>query len=290
MDLNALLREKNIDPTAVAVLRHRPQYPELRRVLPWLAAERPDSFNAYQQTHGPKVEKALQQATYTASFIGHAAGQAIFVGIFKVVGWTPITEQQFWKRPGTGDLRTFGMDIMDRAGRETVLWFDLQLTDIYADWKGKLIVNWPPPERAWWRWASRNTIPIAAILPESAFDEDMPSWDKIDVGWEELKVLPTRWRHKLSEWRAIYYIFDTSDRKGYVGSAYGSENLLGRWLGYGAVGHGGNKLLRQREPKNFRFSILQRLSPDLEPGDVVAVESSWKERLHTREPWGLNDN
>jgi hypothetical protein len=54
-----------------------------------------------------------------------------------------------------------------------------------------------------------------------------------------LKMLPTRWRARLSEWRAIYYIFDTSDGKGYVSSACGGENLLGRWENYGASGHGG---------------------------------------------------
>src|SRR5437763_938679 len=80
--------------------------------------------------------------------------------------------------------------------------------------------------------------------------------------WEQLAVLPTNWRAKLSEWRAIYYIFDASDGKGYVGSAYGEVNLLGRWLGYAAAGHGGNRLLRLREPKHVQFSILQRVSPD----------------------------
>ena len=66
------------------------------------------------------------------------------------------------------------------------------------------------PERAWWRWASRNVIPVSAILPESAFKGAMPSWEVIDLGWEELKVLPTRYRTKLSEWRAIYFIFGVS--------------------------------------------------------------------------------
>ena len=42
--------------------------------------------------------------------------------------------------------------------------------------------------------------------------------------------------------------------------------------------------------KNSRFSILQRVSPDMEQADVIAVENSWKERLHKREPFGLNDN
>jgi hypothetical protein len=64
----------------------------------------------------------------------------------------------------------------------------------------------------------------------------------------------------------------------------------GRWVGYAATGHGGNRLLRQRDPKHFRFSILQRVSPDMDATDVIRIEASWKDRLHTRHPWGLNDN
>jgi len=94
----------------------------------------------------------------------------------------------------------------------------------------------------------------------------------------------------LSQWRGVYYIFDTSDGKGYVGSAYGDKNLLGRWLNYAASGHGDNSLLRERDPQNFRFSILQLVAPVMDPTDVIQLESRWKERLHTRAPYGLNDN
>ena len=107
------------------------------------------------------------------------------------------------------------------------------------------------------RRAHQNVFPIQAILEESALDTDMPNWDQIDLGWDELRILPNRWRFALSQWRAIYYIYDETDRKGYVGSAYGDENLLGRWLNYARSKHGGNKLLRERDPRNFRFSILQ---------------------------------
>ena len=41
MDLNDLLKGKEIDPKKVLVLRHRPHEPELNKVLPWLAAEKP---------------------------------------------------------------------------------------------------------------------------------------------------------------------------------------------------------------------------------------------------------
>lgn len=119
----------------------------------------------------------------------------------------------------------------DERATASVLWFDLTLlTDFYGHWKGKLIVGWPPPERAWWRRAHRNEFPIIAVLEDSALDAALPQWDEIEFTWEELQVLPTRLKSKLSEWRGIYYIFDTLDEKGYVGSAYGESNLLGRWL------------------------------------------------------------
>jgi hypothetical protein len=110
------------------------------------------------------------------------------------------------------------------------------------------------------------------------------------LSWEDLRVLPTRWCNALSQWRGIYYIFDPTVGKGYVGSAYGKDNLLGRWQNYKESGHGGNSLLKDRNPHAFQFSILQRVSPDMDESDVIRLESTWKERLHTRDPFGLNDN
>jgi hypothetical protein len=118
----------------------------------------------------------------------------------------------------------------------------------------------------------------------------MPDWDAINLSWEDLRVLPSRWRSAISQWRGIYYIFDTSEARGYVGSASGEDNILGRWQNYATSGDGGNRLLRQRDPRNFRFTILQRVSPDMEPAEVVRFENSWKHRLHTRAPFGLNAN
>ena len=171
-----------------------------------------------------------------------------------------------------------------------MLWFELTLTDFYTTWKGKLIMSWPPPERAWWRRAHRNELSVLALLEESAFDAAMPEWDELALTWEDLRVLPTRWKSALSQWRGIYVIFDHDDGKSYVGSAYGKDNLLGRWLHYAAVGHGGNKYLRRRNPRSFSFSILQRVSPDMHADEIIRLEATWKARLHTRHPDGLNDN
>ena len=288
MQLNDLLTTKGIQPEDVLVMRHRPTEPEMRKVLPWLAAERPELYNAYQQTQGPRAEKALTKAKYLASFIGHASGKALFIGLYRRGVSKAITYDQYWRIPAHRELRTFGMRGFD-GGRPSILLFGLERTDLYAQWSGKLITQWPAPERAWFRWANRNELLIDAILDESLLDEKMPEWDELTLSWDELKVLPSKWKARLAEWRGIYLIFDVSDAKGYVGSAYGRDNMLGRWLNYAASGHGGNKRLRQRDPKNFRYSILQRVSPDTEAADVVELESSWKDRLHTRE-FGLNEN
>lgn len=293
MNLTDLLRCNNIDPKQVLVLRHRPLEPELKKVLPWLAAEKPEVFNAYQQTQTIQVEGEMKRAGYVAAFIGHEPGKALFVGLYVVKGSKPITRKQYWQIPANVELKAFGVKgLTKESPRSSILWFDLELTDFYAPWKGKLIIRWPPLDKNWHRWAHKpkNEMPILAILDESALDAAMPEWHAIDLTWEELCVLPTRWKSTLSEWRGIYYVFDSSDGKGYVGSAYGADNLLGRWLGYAASGHGGNRLLRQRDPHHFRFTILQRVSPDMEAADVIRLESTWKERLHTRPPFGLNDN
>jgi hypothetical protein len=289
MDLNELLQGKNINPHEVLVLRHRPQEFELDKIFPFLAADRPDLFNAYQQTQGEKLEKRMTKGGYVASFYGHESRRALFVGLYKIGKSKPLSYAQYWQVPAYKELKKLGMRGFSGKSRSSVLWFDLKLLDFYSSWKGKLIVDWPPGI-AWWRRAHKNKIPIHAILEDSALDVTMMEWDRLDLGWNELGVISKRWQNKLSEWRGIYYIFDKSDAKGYVGSAYGTDNLLGRWRNYSATGHGGNRLLRERDPENFRFTILELLSPVERIDNVRNRENSWKERLHTRSPHGLNDN
>lgn len=291
-NLTDLLRKKDIDPTHVLALRHRPWETELNKRFRWLAVARPDLFNTFQQSHSAKVEKTMTKAKYIASFIGYEPGKAMFVGLYSNKGWKPISRKQFWKISGNRELKKYGMTgFTEKEPRTSCLWFDLALTNFYADWKGKLIVRWPPPDRSWHRWAHKpkNEMPVLAVLDESALEDEVPEWNDIDLTWGELGILPPRLKNRLVEMRGIYYIFDTSDAKGYVGSAYGKYNLLGRWKKYKDSGNGGNRQLLKRNHQNFRFSILQPLSLDTQKTEVEKIEANWKKRLHTRE-YGLNDN
>jgi hypothetical protein len=289
IQLNDLLRVVGVEPREVLVFRHRPKEPKLREVLPWFAAEKPEIFNAYQQTQGERAEGALSRAGYAASFIGHEAGKALFVGLYKVGASRPLTVKQYWDVPAFKEMKKFGMEGFTATNRSSILWFELTLLDLYAQWKGKLVVRWPPPERSWWRLADRNEIFVESISDESLLTSRMPTSDALTLTWDQLAQLPIQWRIAMSQWRGIYYIFDVSDGRGYVGSAYGSENILGRWLDYADTGHGGNKRLRDRDPINFRFSILELVAPTLEKDKVESLEAAWKARLHTR-AHGLNEN
>ena len=293
MDLNALLKAVGVDPTKTLALRHRPAEPGLRKALPLLAAERLDIFNAYQAYQNPIAERSFQAQIggWLASFIAYGAAKAIFVGIYTIEGAEPETSEQFWSRPENQELAKLGLGEFSAADTaQPALRFDLRLTPLYEDWRGKLVIGWPPPERSWYRRAHNNLMPILAIREESDFSAEPPPWHEIDFTWAELGILPQRMRAALEQWRGVYLIWDSLDAKSYVGSAYGASNILGRWENYAATGHGGNKHLRGRNPANFRFTVIELVAPNTASELVIALESSWKRRLHTAAPNGLNEN
>jgi hypothetical protein len=289
MLFNDLLEKSHIDSAGVLVLRHTPQAVGVKKVLPWLAAESPETFNAYQQTQGETVEAEMLKAKYVASFIGldrragDTAHTAVFIGLYKVGDHRSLTYEQFWETPAFQELKKFGMKGFE-GDRPSILQFDLQILDFYKKWQGKMVIEWPRPPIKWWRFADRATFPISAILHDSLLHETMPDWKDCIWTSAELGTLPSKWRDTLCQWRGIYYIFD-SDRQGYVGAAYGTHNIWGRWERHRLVG-GDAIQLSQRSPDNFVFSILERVSPDMEASEVIDLETTWKKRLHST----LNDN
>lgn len=285
-DFKDLLAKHQIDPRTVLVLRHTPPH-RLRRVFPRLALERPDAFNAYQQTQREDVENEMKSATYVASFIGHAPRSALFIGLYERHGQELLSPDQIRSNPSVQELESYGCG----AETKTRLWFDLRLREeFYADWKGKLTIEWPGAEINWHRIADRAVFKITAIHGESLLCEKPPaSYRDWDLQWDQLRLLDESWKAMLRGWRGIYYIFDISDGRGYVGKASGAQNLLGRWLNYADGGDGGNLKLRGRNPVNFRFSILELVPGDLEEDDVNQREQNWMRRLRTRtRTHGLN--
>jgi hypothetical protein len=291
LTLNDLLRLAGVEENEVLVFRHRPNEPSLNRVFDWIAAERADLFDCYQSSHGPRAEAALAKAQYVVSFIRHTPRTALFVGLYQKKSSRTLTPAELMDRPLHQELMSHGMSgVRAIESRETSIEFELAPTGWHSNWGGRMIVRWPGLERSWYRWADRNVFEIESIAQESLLAPKMPAWSDLALEWRELALLPQSWCADLRNWRGVYLIIDQSDGKQYVGSAYGAENILQRWTEYSKTGHGGNVLLRRRDPSNFRFSILQRTSPDLPHADVIEIEKSWKDRLRSRSPWGLNEN
>ena len=176
-----------------------------------------------------------------------------------------------------------------QPGRADCLAFELERLEHYRDWTGRLTVAWPKPAQNWWRWAGRGRFTVESIVEESRFVQRLSDWRELVLNWHELRALPSSWKSALAQWRGIYLNYDITRQKGYVGSACGAENILSRWSEYARTGHGGNVELKASAPADLRFSMLQLTAQDLEPSAVVALEASWKRRLHTRE-YGLNRN
>lgn len=179
MNFGDLLAAGGYDPEHVIVMRHRPSEPELNKVLPWLAAERHEIFNAYQQTQGDRVEKAMLGARHLASFIGHEPGEALFIGLYEIGKARPLSFEEYWRVPEYVEMKTFGIRGFVEGSRDHCLWFDLILHNFYAHWKGRLVISWPPPERSWWRRAHRNQFPVLAVSEDNALDASMPEWHQI---------------------------------------------------------------------------------------------------------------
>lgn len=291
LTFNELLERHSIDPAEVVVFRHRPTEAELNRNFDWIVSERPDLFDCYQNTHNSRTESALKRAKYVASFLRRGAGEALFIGLFEIHGWRDLSSDEWAARPLHMELEKYGMaGASGGAHREAIAEFDLRPTMFLEQWKRRLVITWPGLERSWYRWGDRNIFPVIAIAEEDALAREIPQWYEISLTHAELAILPRKWCDALRHWRGVYLITDRSDRRLYVGSAGGAENLLQRWQEYARSGHGGNKHLRARKPSNFVFSILQRVSPDLPLDELVNLEGSWKTRLSSYWPDGLNEN
>jgi hypothetical protein len=291
MTLSELLQENGIEPNQrVLVMRHTPKEPDLKRNFQSIAETRPELFNAYQSTQSNKTkEDQMSKALYLASFVGHEPQRALFVGVFKVSGSRPLSRRAYWKIRAHQELRSHGMKGFT-GGRAAILKFKLEELKPFQEWKGKLIVEWPGSEKAWSRWAKDNTFEVRALLEESRLAKAMPDWTEIVWRYSELGSLPRSWEDRMSQWRGIYFIYDAVRKKGYVGSAYGKDNILGRWKKYWTTGHGGNKHLRKCKSENLIFSILEVDSHIRAPDEIIKREASWKKRLHTMYPDGLNAN
>ncbi|EIE51138.1 GIY-YIG nuclease family protein [Salipiger aestuarii] len=288
-----LLRLHRLPQTEVALCLHKPSDPIARRSLSMLADERPDLFDIYQSTHAPAPETTLRNRACLASFLAVPGGDVVFLGLFqREIG--PVLSINDWlDDPGRREM----LDRVDghiarpeeraaRLGGRTL--FHLRRHDAFADLEKRLVCQ-DPGGRTYMRLAETTPLQVLEIRRHGQVAPPMPDWTELTLTRREIQSLPRDWAITLRNWRGIYLIVDEKDGQRYVGSAYGVDNLLGRWQQHTAGDRGVTRELAHRDPATFRFAILELVSPTALPEEVLARENSWKLRLDTRRN-GLNGN
>lgn len=294
MQLRDIFAAYGLDLRRIAVCFHVSDKPRLHKALPALADAEPDLFDAFQDQHGPNVEATLKQRDFMASFVMRDGSEYVFAGMFEITGHRFQTMAELDADPRRIELRRRYGDISfqelgartGRLGREVFSLRALAETDSLV---GRLIVSKPPRTRVYRFVAENLESRVVEITRTRQLVPPAPEWNEFIVNAADLAHLPRDHALRLQGWRGVYLITDERDGSRYVGSAYGQDNLLGRWRAHVARELGVTAELGMRETSMFRFSILQLLTHDAEPAVVQAIESNWKIRLHTRD-WGLNRN
>lgn len=268
--IQEILQNRGINwwDSKVKLVRHKDSHKDLFA----LYSSDKEKFWEYQET---QVKEVFRGADYIVSFIGEAGLTSRFVGVFKVGDALPVTYNG-------------------------VPYYRYQLTKMpgFEDLEERIIIRW---ENAisWHQWWNNRmeVVEISAGLHYRHFTDYLD----FSLSFPELKNIVNEsysdWRVALSVVKGVYVIADELTGKLYIGSAYGTDGIWGRWSDYVATdGHGNNKSLIELVNsdalyayKHFRFSVLHILPMIATDNDVVRMESIFKQKLGTI-CFGLNNN
>lgn len=292
MDVSNLLTGSGFDLHEVAIMLHQPSVQGQRAALAALVDDAPKLFEVYQDNHPKGPEATLKKRKIAASFVVNDQGEGRFVGLYRIGGWEFRSNAELAADPLRQDLAARitgeGVNFFDKPKGEGRAVFNLELMKELSSLKGRLVVT-RPAGRAYVRLAENCPLPVKRIEETARFIPPFPNWNALVLAAQDIRALPQVWGERLSQWRGIYHILDTTDGGRYVGSAYGQENFLGRWQAHVKGQWGVTAELSTRDPGKFVFSILELLAPNATAEDVVLLEGLWKNRLGTRK-WGLNKN
>lgn len=172
---------------------------------------------------------------------------------------------------------------------------------IHPDLVGRLVVHWRRPLRYRYLRAETAGADLALVaLRERRFgvnDIPFPGFQDFHLTFSQLQQLAQApllaWKTALSKVAGVYAITDLAHGSTYIGSAYGTQGIWGRWMDYAATTHNHNALLRAHVEavgtQHLQFSVLLTMDLHSSKEEVIARESFFKRALGTR-VHGLNGN
>lgn len=239
-------------------------------------------FEAYQRFQAPNK---FGNSKSIAVFAPYYKTTGIFLGLWDIQGCLKTEDftNEIIKELEKHNLPEDWFDIAVR--------YDLKRNKSLDDLSERLIIEWGHSTVSWVQSKDKEVIEIKGKKSIG----DFQSFSLVDINHKELKNIfdfpdtNLTWLKALSSVNGVYLIKDKSTGKLYVGSAYGESGIYGRWAAYAKNGHGGNLELKDLDPTNFQFSILEIVPGTATADSVIECENRWKEKLGTRN-FGLNRN
>jgi hypothetical protein len=184
--------------------------------------------------------------------------------------------------------------------------YGLELQPLHENLIGRLLIDFHRYQgmrgRAYYLENYLHKFTVSEILSEKYNGEKFPGYEQINIDFIDLahiyKNQKNDWKTALQNIKGVYVIFDKSNGKKYVGSAYGDTGIWSRWNVYVNNGHGWNDELTQiinthgldYAKKNFRFVLLEYRPMRTDDSVIIDRESYWKEALLSRGVFGYNKN
>jgi hypothetical protein len=272
---NTLLNDAGLPLSDVCLLRHQDNRADLGRNPYELWRDDRTAFDLYQSHQRIDARQKFTRP-FWASFVGTPDHETLFVGIYAA------TYRGLLDR----DIPQPHRQAVDKVGGCDV--YDLSLEAALGDLSGRLYVEWGEGFRAWVQHADKQNKPIREL--RTAFKEpDFPGFLNFVKLPSELPKLPAAWIAAFRASKGIYLLTCPKTREQYVGSATGEGGFWGRWQDYVRTGHGGNVLLKSRDPSDYQVAILEVAGTACTDSDILIMEQRWKAKLQSRE-MGLNRN
>ena len=268
---NTLLRDDGLDPADVKLVRHKDTR---RRGRPtpyqlWCAAD--GRLELYQRIQRRTV---FQGARLLACFVATPLNETLFIGLYAIK-----------------DVGTAEPGLIDPVSGDNVsghYFYDLEMVQELAEFRGRLIIEWGEAYRAWVQLAEnqdKTVIEIRRAVGEPPFPGFLGFCERLSG----LAAVPFSWRTALSSVGGVYLLTCAETGKQYVGSAHGSGGFWGRWEKYAASGHGGNRRMREVPVADYQVTVLEVASSLTSFDGLMEMEARWKRKLLSRE-FGLNTN
>ena len=256
---------------------------------------RNDWLELYQSFQSKPV---FGEAKQIVSFYGLSGTRAGFYGVYKVLahrirqlGEGPTLASCEWSKQWDQNSKHF---------------YELERDSRFDDFRDRIIIDWGLGALAWVQDLHRRNKPDRdkPVLEILESGRKLPPFDdylEFSLTYAQMQDLFQNegahrdWRIPLSAVAGVYLILAQESGHLYIGSAYGTDGIWGRWRNYAMSGDGGNDQLRdliKRDsayPEHFRFSLLQILPKTMSKDEVIRRETLYKIKLGTRAT-GLNSN